>query len=126
MLDEHVGVVLKNVMDDKGKRLEINVRPVLATEFQIVLEGGEVCIDLDIELVGKLRFVVVFSRHKERKEETYNRTRGSTALAHDAAYSPHAQGGQGGAPLGRTTLTAANGEYDGESGRRWSHHHDTP
>jgi hypothetical protein len=39
MLHEHLGVVLKNVMDGKGKRLEINVRPVLATEFQIILEG---------------------------------------------------------------------------------------
>jgi hypothetical protein len=39
MLNEHVGVVLKNVMDGKGKRLEINVRPVFAAEFQIILEG---------------------------------------------------------------------------------------
>ena len=31
-------IVLKDVMDGKGKRLEINVRPVLAAEFQIILE----------------------------------------------------------------------------------------
>jgi hypothetical protein len=41
MLNERVGVVLKNVMDGKGKRLEINVCPVLAAELQIILEGGE-------------------------------------------------------------------------------------
>jgi hypothetical protein len=31
--DEHVGVVLKDVMDDRGKRLDVNVQPLLATEF---------------------------------------------------------------------------------------------
>ena len=50
MLHEHIGVVLKDVMDGKGKRLEINVRPVLATEFQIVLEGREVHAGLDVAI----------------------------------------------------------------------------
>ena len=50
MLHEHVGVVLKNVMDGKGKRLEINVRPVLAAEFQIILEGREIHAGLDVAI----------------------------------------------------------------------------
>jgi hypothetical protein len=48
MLNERVGVVLKNVMDGKGKRLEVNVCPVLATELQIIPEGGEVHPDLGL------------------------------------------------------------------------------
>jgi len=62
MLNERVGVVLKNVMDGKGKRRETNVRSMIAAKFQAVLKGRE-------------------------------------ALAHDATYSPHAQGGQGGSSL---------------------------
>ena len=99
MLHERLGIVLKSAMDGKGKRRDTNVRSVVAAKLQAVLKSREVCIDLVIELVSKLRFIVVFSRHRNGKDETYNRTRGSTALAHDAAYSPHAQGGQGGVPL---------------------------
>jgi hypothetical protein len=40
MPSEHVGVVLKDVVNGKGKRLEINVRPVLATELQVILDGS--------------------------------------------------------------------------------------
>lgn len=58
---ERLGLVLKDAMDGKGKRLETNVRLVIAATFQAVLKGREVCIDLDIELVSKLRFIVVFS-----------------------------------------------------------------
>jgi hypothetical protein len=42
LLNEHLGVVLKDVVDGKGKRLGINVRPVFAAELQIILKGGEV------------------------------------------------------------------------------------
>jgi hypothetical protein len=47
-LHERVGIVLQDVMDGKGKRLEINVRPVLATELQVISEGLEVHADLDL------------------------------------------------------------------------------
>jgi hypothetical protein len=36
MLDEHLGVVLKDVVDGKGKRLGRNVCPVLAAELQVI------------------------------------------------------------------------------------------
>ena len=48
MLDEHLGVVLKDVMDGKGKRLGVNVRPVLAAELQVIAEGLEVHADLGL------------------------------------------------------------------------------
>ena len=56
MLHERLGIVLKGAMDGKGKRRETNVRSVIAAKLQAVLKRREVCIDLDIELVTKLRF----------------------------------------------------------------------
>ena len=38
MLDELRGIALKDVVDGNGKRLGINVRPVLATELEVILE----------------------------------------------------------------------------------------
>jgi len=57
------------------------------------------------------------SRHRNGKMKLIIETRGSTALSCDEAYSPHAKAVKVELPLGRTTLTAANGEYDEESGR---------
>ena len=48
MLDELLGIALKDVMDGKGKRLSINVRPVLAAELQVISEGLEVHADLGL------------------------------------------------------------------------------
>jgi hypothetical protein len=48
MLNERLGIVLKDVMDGKGERLEINVCPVLATKLQIIPKGGEVHPGLDL------------------------------------------------------------------------------
>ena len=67
MLNEHVGVVLKDVMDGKGKRLEINVRPVLATKLQIILEGREVHAGLNLVININVKNV---SRHRNGKDET--------------------------------------------------------
>ena len=41
MLNEHIRIVLKDVMDDRGKRLDVNVRPVSAALLQVIPEGGE-------------------------------------------------------------------------------------
>jgi hypothetical protein len=107
-----VCVVLKNVMDGKGKRLEINIRPVLAAEFQIILEGREVHAGLDVAVNINVKHV---SRHRSVTIETYNRTRGSTApLALDERDSPHARRSRR-SSLGKTTLTAATGEYNEKS-----------
>jgi hypothetical protein len=40
--NERRGVVLKDVMDGKSKRLRVNVRPVLATELEVIPESLEV------------------------------------------------------------------------------------
>ena len=59
MLHERLGIVLKSAMDGKGKRRDTTVRSVVAAKLQAVLKSREVCIDLVIELVSKLRFIVV-------------------------------------------------------------------
>jgi hypothetical protein len=119
MLNEHVGVVLKDVVDGKGKRLEINVRTVLAAEFQIILEDREVHAGLDVAVNINVENV---SRHRSGKIETYNRERLDRPLALDERDSPHARRSRW-SSLGRTTLTAATGEYNEESERRWPQHH---
>ena len=48
MLDELRGIALKDVVDGNGKRLGINVRPVLAAELEVIPEGGEVHAGLDL------------------------------------------------------------------------------
>jgi hypothetical protein len=42
------GIALKDVVDGKGKGLEINVRSVLAAELEVISEGLEVHTDLDL------------------------------------------------------------------------------
>jgi hypothetical protein len=102
----------------KGKHLEINVRPVLTTEFQIILEGREIHAGLDVAVNINVKNV---SRHRNGKMKLII-AKGSTAsLALDERDSPHARSRW--SSLGRTTLTAATGEYNEESERRWSQHH---
>jgi hypothetical protein len=119
MLDEYVGVVLKDVMDGKGKRFEINVRPVLATELEVISESLEVHSDLVLFININIKNV---SRHRNGKIETYNRERLDRPLALDERDPPHARRSRW-SSLGRTTLTAATGEYNEESERAVSQHH---
>jgi hypothetical protein len=112
MLDEHLRVVLEDVMDGRGKRLEINVRPVLAAEFQIILESREVHAGLGLVINISVKNI---SRHRSVKMKLII-AKGSTAsLALDERDSPHARSRW--SSLGRTTLTAATGEYNEESER---------
>ncbi len=55
-------------------------------------------------------------RHRSGKIETYNRERLDRPLALDERDSPHARRSRW-SSLGRTTLTAATGEYNEESER---------
>jgi hypothetical protein len=93
MLNEHVGVVLKDVVNGKGKRLEINVRPVLAAEFQIILEGREIHAGLDVAVN-----VENVSRHRNGKMKLIIE-RGSTALSLSTSGTRRMRGGQGGSSL---------------------------
>jgi len=102
------------VVDGTGKRLRINVRPVLAAELQVIPEGGKVHAGLDLSLstsTSQMSLDMVV-----RDERLVIRERLDRPLALLAG-GLAARAGKVELPLGRTTLTAANGEYNEESGR---------
>jgi hypothetical protein len=113
MLNERLGIVLKDVMNGKGKRLRVNVRPVLAAKLQVIAESLEIHADLVLLININVENV---SGHMSGTMKTYNRERLDRPLALDERDSPHARRSRW-RSLGRTTLTAATGEYNEESER---------